>query len=95
MTALTLADAHLLNLDGVCTTHPGCTKGMYVETKRKEDSPAKLLSMVDNLLKRNRVLMMENVRCNQRNKRQAEYIQKLQDQLETWQGAGVVVDEMA
>ena len=94
----TLAEAHLLNLDGVCTTHQGCSKGVYVNTKKKEDSPAKLLSMVDNLLKRNKELMMENVRCNQRNKRQAEYIQKLQEEMAEWDDdgpAGEVLEGMA
>lgn len=94
-----LAEQHLFNLDGSCTTHKGACKVELVsdssedsvvrvwnpkalEMKKTRDARRSSIPTIGNLMRRNRELLLENVRCNERNSRQSLYIQELQVQLE-------------
>lgn len=83
MTGL-LANTHLWNIDGVCTTHKGmCGKVPFVPDKGwkktwdKPEAPVRRIPTLGAVMARNRELIAANARCNQRNERQSEYIQFL------------------
>lgn len=100
-----LAEQHLFNLDGRCSTHQGRCKVELIndsaednvvrvwnpkalEMKKNRDARRSSIPTIGNLMRRNRELLLENVRCNERNARQSLYIQELQVQLENSDAAG-------